>query len=99
VGGGGQLQPSGVGAELPRGQVRQRPIEQVGEDLFDDGVAAVLGFGLGQLKRAVGKYRVIAVGGEQLALAFGGGAGVEVATRRTINLPWVAWAGEDANAV
>jgi hypothetical protein len=52
--------------------VRQRAVEQVGEDLFDDGVAAVLGFCVGELKRAVGEHGVIAVGGEQLVLAADG---------------------------
>ena len=39
------------------GQVRQRAVEQVGEELLDDGVTAV-GFGLGELKGAVGEHRV-----------------------------------------
>jgi hypothetical protein len=59
--------------------VRQRTVEQVGEDLFDNGVAAMLGFSLHEFKWAVGEHGVIAVGGEQLALVFGGGAWVTLA--------------------
>ena len=51
-----------------RGQVRQRPVVPVGEDLLDDRVVAVLTFGLGQLERGVGGHRVVAPGGEQLVL-------------------------------
>jgi hypothetical protein len=39
-------------------------VDQVGEDLLDHGVAAMVGFGLGELEWAVGEHRVIAVGGE-----------------------------------
>jgi hypothetical protein len=57
----------------------QGALDQVGEELFDDGVAAVVGLGLGELERAVGEHRVVPVGGEQLALALGGGFGGEPA--------------------
>ena len=43
---GGAGQPGVVGGESARGQVRQRPVDQVRVDLLDDGVATVLGFGL-----------------------------------------------------
>ena len=43
---GGDGQPGGVGAELPRWQVREGAVVQVGEELLDDGVAAVLLLGL-----------------------------------------------------
>jgi hypothetical protein len=49
--------------------VRQRPVVEVGEDLLDDGVAAVLLLGLEGFVRAVGEDGVVAPGGEQLALA------------------------------
>jgi hypothetical protein len=52
---GGDGQPGGVGAELAGRQVRQRAVVQVGEELLDDGVAAVLLLGLDQLVRAVGE--------------------------------------------
>ena len=51
AGDGGDGQPGGVGGELPRRQVGQGPVVQVGEELLDDGVAAVLGFGLDELER------------------------------------------------
>jgi len=38
----GQRQPAGVGGERPGRGVRQRPCLQVGDDLLDDGVVAVL---------------------------------------------------------
>ena len=34
-----------LAAKLPGGQVRQWPVLQVGDDLFDDRVAAVVGLG------------------------------------------------------
>jgi hypothetical protein len=66
-----------VGVENGRGEVGQRPVDQVGEDLLDDGVSAVVGLGLHELERAVDEHRVIPVGGEQLALPLGGGSRVE----------------------
>jgi hypothetical protein len=42
MGDGGDGQPGGVGAELPRGQVREGAVVEVGEEQFDDRVAAVL---------------------------------------------------------
>ncbi len=62
-------QPGGVGGELPRRQVRERAVVQVGQELLDDGVAAVLLFGLDELERGAGEDGVVAPGGEQLALA------------------------------
>ena len=94
-----EVQPGGVGVELPRRQVRQWPVDQVGEDLFDHGVAAVLGLGLGQPERAVGEHRVIAVDGEQLVLALGGGLGVEPAHAAHDQSPVGAVRFEEANAV
>ena len=37
-----------LAVEPAGGQVRERPVLQVGDDLFDDGVAAVVGLGLDQ---------------------------------------------------
>jgi hypothetical protein len=45
---GGTGQPCGVGREVSRWQVRERPVAAVGEDLLDDRVVAVLAFGLDQ---------------------------------------------------
>ena len=42
----GRDQPGGVGLEPPGGQVRQRAGLEVGDDLLDDRVPAVLGLGL-----------------------------------------------------
>jgi hypothetical protein len=49
VGDGSGGQPGGVGGELPGRQVGQRPVAEVGEELLDHGVAAVLLLGLDQL--------------------------------------------------
>ena len=50
-------------------QVREGAVVEVGEELLDDGVAAVLLLGLDELERGVGEDGVVAPGGEQLALA------------------------------
>jgi len=42
-------QPRGIRGETAGWQVRERAAGDVGEDLLDDGVAAVLGLGLDQL--------------------------------------------------
>jgi len=55
AGDGGDGEPGGVGGELPRRQVREGAVVEVGQQLLDDGVAAVLLFGLDQLVRAVGE--------------------------------------------
>jgi hypothetical protein len=57
--------------------VREWPVLQLADHLFDDSVPAVVGFGLGERERGVGERRVVAVEGEQLALALGCGIGVE----------------------
>jgi hypothetical protein len=69
VGDGGDGQPGGVGAELAGWQVSEGPVVEVGEDLLDDGVVAVLLLGLDELVGAVGEDGVVAPGGEELALA------------------------------
>ena len=69
--------------------MRQRRAGGVGDDLLDDGVVAVLAFGLQYLERAGDEDGVVAPGVEQRALP-GGGVRVEALTRRTINRP-VTW--------
>jgi hypothetical protein len=56
---------------VPGRQVRQRSVLQVGNDLLDDRVRPVGLLGLEHRQRAVGEHRVVAVGGEQLALVVG----------------------------
>jgi hypothetical protein len=63
--------------------VGQRAVVEVGEDLLDDGVAAVLGLGLDEGEAAVGEHRVVAPDGEQFALAVTGVGGR--VTLRTIS--------------
>ena len=64
--------------------MRERAVDEVGEDLLALGVAAVLGFGLGQDERGVGEHGVVAPGREQLALA-GLASRLRSLTRRTIS--------------
>ena len=47
VGDRGAGEPGGVGGEAPGGQVREWAVLQLGDDLLDDGVVAVGGFGVG----------------------------------------------------
>ncbi len=65
---GGQGEPGGVRGELPRGQMRERTGFEVGDDMLDDRVAAVVGFGLEHRQGRVGQDRVVTEGGEQLPL-------------------------------
>jgi hypothetical protein len=68
VGGdGGQGEPGGVRREVPGGQVGERPVVPVGEDLLDDGVVAVVRLGLDRLERAVGEDGVVAPGTVEVA--------------------------------
>lgn len=69
-----QHEPGAVGVEPAGGQVRERPVLKVGDDLLDDRVAAVIGFGLDQCQGRGGEYRVVAPCREQLV-----DAGVAVA--------------------
>jgi Integrase core domain len=56
-----------LAANRPEGrQVGERAVLQVGDDLFDDGVAAVVGFGFEHRQWRVGEDRVVAPGWEQL---------------------------------
>jgi hypothetical protein len=68
LGDGRAGEPGGVGREDPGGHMRERPVAPVGEDLLDDGMAAVVPLCLDQLERGVGEDRVVAPGGEQLVL-------------------------------
>ena len=61
----------------PEGRWARGPLGQVGEDLLDDGMVAVLCLGLDHLERRVGEHGVVAPDREQLVLAAGGFA-VEV---------------------
>jgi hypothetical protein len=75
----GKHQPGGVRGELSRGQVRQRPGLELGDDLLDDGVVPV-GCLRGQhRRRAVGEHGVMPVLGEQRGLPGGHRVGVEPA--------------------
>jgi hypothetical protein len=71
---GGQREPGGVGVEHPGRQVRQGPVLQVDDDLLHDGVGAVGEVAGDGVLAAVGEERVVAVGGEQLALLAAAGA-------------------------
>ena len=95
---GGQGQPGGIGREVPRRQVRERPGAQVCEDLLDDGVVAVLRFGLDHLERRVGEQGVVAPDGKQLVLA-AGCVRFRSRTRRMISRAVIALPFFDANAV
>ncbi len=51
--------------------MRQRTALEVGDDLFDDRVAAMVGLGLQHHQRRVGEHGVVAPGREQFALLVG----------------------------
>jgi len=68
----GEGEPGRIAGELPGRGVGQRPVAQVGGDLLDDGVVAVLLLGLGHGERRVGEDRVVAPDREQFAGARGG---------------------------
>ena len=48
---GGAGRPRRIGGKRAGWHVRERPVGDVGEDLFHDGMVAVLAFGLDQLER------------------------------------------------
>jgi hypothetical protein len=54
VGQAGEYGPGGVGVEVPGGKVRQGLVFEVGDDLFDDGVVAMLGLDDRDVVGAVG---------------------------------------------
>jgi hypothetical protein len=58
---------SSTSSTLARGI--ERCGDQIGVDLLDDGVSAVLGFGLHEHERRVGEHCVVPVGRKKLALA------------------------------
>ena len=64
-------------AENVQGEVCEGAALEVGDDLLDDGVAAVGRLGLEHDQWGVGEDAVVAVGREQLSLAVGDGRGVE----------------------
>jgi hypothetical protein len=59
-----QTSQAAFALKCPPGQVGQRGVFEVGDDLFNDGVVAVGGLGVEHRLRVVGEYRVIAVDGE-----------------------------------
>ena len=63
--GGGQ--PGGVRGVAAGGQVCQRSVLELGDDLLDDGVVALSLVGLDGAQGAVGGERTVPPGGEQLA--------------------------------
>jgi hypothetical protein len=65
-------QPRGVRGEVARWKVCEGAVDEVGEDLLDDRVIAVLLFGLDQVERAVGEDGVVPVEVEQFVLAEAG---------------------------
>ena len=67
----GQHQPGGVGRELPGGQMRQRAVLQIGDDLLDDRVPPVIGLGLEHRQRRIGEHGVMPPDREQLTLSVG----------------------------
>ena len=84
------------------GRCAHGPSIKFGEDLLDDGVAAVVLLGLSERERAVGEHRVIPVGsGDKSALPLGDALGVEPAcTRTAIRRPsTVRWRGGECGVV
>jgi hypothetical protein len=65
---GAEDRPGAVGVKLAGGEVRQRLVLEVGDDLLDDRVLAVLGLDDGELVGAVGDKREVAPVGPQLGL-------------------------------
>ena len=70
----GEDQPRGVRGEPPGGQMRERAVLQVGDDLLDDGVPAVRGLGVEHRQRRVSEHGVVAplCGGPRYGVAAGG---------------------------
>src|SRR5512135_2130423 len=59
MGHGREDQPGPVRVEGAGWQVSEGACVQVGDDLLDDRVVAVLALGLDQLERGIGKYRMM----------------------------------------
>ena len=64
----GEHGPGAVGVELAGGEVRQRLVFEVGDDLLDDGVVAMLGLDERDVLGAVGDEREVPPVGPQLGL-------------------------------
>ena len=64
----GEHGPGGVGVELAGGEVRESLVFEVGDDLLDDGVVAVLGLDERELFAAVGEEAEVAPVGPQFGL-------------------------------
>ena len=98
----GQHQPGGVGRELPGGQMRQRAVLQIGDDLLDDRVPPMIGLGLEHRQRGIGEHGVMPPDREQLTLERSATtwSGLASRTRRTINRAVTCFAlALDRNAV
>lgn len=65
---GGEGEPGGVGGEPARRQVGEGSVDEIGEDLFDDGVVAVSLVGGDGGQVGVGQEGVVAPGWEQFFL-------------------------------
>ena len=94
-----RVSQAALAGKCPDRQVRERPGAQVCEDLLDDGVVAVLRFGLDHLERRVGEQGVVAPDGKQLVLASGLPCGSGRGTRRMISRAVISLPFFDANAV
>jgi hypothetical protein len=60
--------PGAVGVELAGGEVHKRLVLEIGDDLLDDGVIAMLGLDQGDVLGAVGEQREVTPVGPQLCL-------------------------------
>ncbi len=65
----GQGEPGGVGGEPAGRQMCERSVDEIGEELFDDGVTAVGHIGVHAGQVGVGQERVVASHREQFVLA------------------------------
>ena len=65
---GGEHGPGAVGVEVSGGEVGERLLFEVGDDLLDDGVLAVLGLDERDLLVAVGDQAEVPPVGPQLGL-------------------------------
>jgi hypothetical protein len=71
VGQGGEDGPGAVGVEVAGGEVRKRLVLEVGDELLDDGVLAVLGLNERDVVGAVGDEGEVAPVGPQPGLGAG----------------------------
>jgi hypothetical protein len=74
VGERGEYGPGGVGAVVAGGEVRERLVFEIADDLLDDGVVAVLGLDARDVLVAVGEKAEVPPVGPQLGLRRRAGA-------------------------